>query len=267
MEPRPVQHHQRPAYPTRREVLAGAATLALANLAGCKFVLAEADGGKIIVAPIFEHGPGRGVTGCVMITPPVFLSEEEGMQILREELAKHEIQLKTGGILEGIRLSARTKSYKELWKDGKREVEEPIVEIPDESKPLKPSGIDAGKGIAVEFVSEKNYFDLGGLRSGGATITLYDFKDAAEYVAAQARKQGKGRVFFGVFYDPNATIPEFEWPKQDGPTDTVKEAELRRKLMEYREKSTVRGKAESKKLLRQQAQDFVAWLKGRKAIQ
>ena len=94
MEPKPVQHHEQPRYPTRREVLAGAATFALANLAGCGFVFAETDGGKIIVAPIFEHGAGRGAEGCRAVAPPVFLSEEEGMQILREELAKHGVQLK-----------------------------------------------------------------------------------------------------------------------------------------------------------------------------
>ena len=38
----------------------------------------------------------------------------------------------------------------------------------------------------------------------------YDFKEVAEYVAAQVKKQGKGRVFFGVFYDPVAKMP---WAK------------------------------------------------------
>ena len=117
MEPKPVQEDQRPAYPTRRDVLAGAATFALANLVGCDFVMAEPESGKVIVAPVFEHGEGRGATGCIVVSPPVFMSEEEGMQILREELAKHGIQLKAGGTLEGIRVPARSESY-ELVKKG-----------------------------------------------------------------------------------------------------------------------------------------------------
>ena len=102
MEPKPVRHSEQPAFPTRREVLAGAATFAVVNLTGCSFVFAEPEAAKTTVAPIFEHGDGRGATGCVVVSPPVFLSEEEGMQILREELAKHGVHLKTGGTLEGV---------------------------------------------------------------------------------------------------------------------------------------------------------------------
>ena len=107
MEAKPVQVFPRPGYPTRREVLAGAASFALLGLTGCSFAFAESEEGKITVAPIFKHGEGRGATGCVVVSPPVFLSEEEGMQILREELAKHGIQLKAGGTLEGIRVPGR----------------------------------------------------------------------------------------------------------------------------------------------------------------
>ncbi len=122
MEPKPVQQDLHPAYPTRRDVLAGAATFALANLAGCSFAVAELESGKIAVAPVFEHGEGRGVTGCNVVTPPVFLSEEEGLQILREELAKHGIQLKAGGTLQGVVVPARSESYELVNKGGKQEV-------------------------------------------------------------------------------------------------------------------------------------------------
>jgi hypothetical protein len=46
-----------------------------------------------VVAPIFEHGEGRGATGCVVTSPPVFLSEEEALQVIREELAKRGVAL------------------------------------------------------------------------------------------------------------------------------------------------------------------------------
>ena len=236
MEPKPVEQHERPRYPTRREVLAGAASFALVNLAGCNFVVAEPESGKILVAPIFEHGCGRGATGCDVVTPPVFLSEEEGMQILREELAKHGIQLKADRNLDGVFVPARL----EKLDHGKVSV----VEVPDKAKPLKLSGMDAEKKIAIEFISGTNYDDLGGLGgglSGTALKGYYDPKEAAAYVAAQAKKQGKDHVFFGVFYDP-------------GPQDGQKT-------------QTEQGKEDSKKLLRQQAQDFIAWLKEKKAIQ
>ena len=211
MEPQPVEQHQRPRYPTRREVLAGAASFALVNLAGCNFVVAEPESGKIVVAPIFEHGCGRGATGCDVVTPPVFLSEEEGMQILREELSRHGIQLKAGGDLEGVVVPARL----EKLDHGKVSV----VEVSDKAKPLKLSGMDAEKRIAIEFISATNYDDLGGLGgglSGKALKGYYDPKDVAGYVAAQAKKQGKDRVFLGVFYDPGP---------QDGTTDRRTQAD------------------------------------------
>ena len=48
-----------------------------------------------IVAPIFQHGEGRGATGCIVMSPPVFLSEEEALQVIREEMAAKGVQLGT----------------------------------------------------------------------------------------------------------------------------------------------------------------------------
>jgi hypothetical protein len=252
MEPKPVERNEQPAYPTRREVIAGAATFALANLAGCSFVFAEPEKGQITVAPIFEHGKGRGVTGCVAVSPPSFLSEEEGMQILREELAKHGIKLKAGGTLEGVRVPQRT-TIRE-WVDkgnGQRESKESVAEVSTRTKPLKLDGMDSENRIAVEFVSEHDYFDRGGAFSA-STVQRYDFKDVAEYLAAQVKKQGKDRVFFGVFYDPSPNSSD------DEPSEGNKRADRDT----AGEKPTEKGK----KLLRKQAQDFVAWLKEQKAI-
>ena len=38
-----------------------------------------------VVAPVFEHGKGRGIAGCIVVAPPVFLSEEEALQVISEE--------------------------------------------------------------------------------------------------------------------------------------------------------------------------------------
>ena len=259
MEPKPLPQHEQPRYPTRREVLAGAASFALVNLAGCNVAVAESEAGKVTVAPIFPHGEGRGATGCVVISPPVFLSEEEGVQILREELAKHGIQLKAGATLKGVRVPARIVMTESVNKVGEKpEFKRSLVEVPDRAKPLKLSGVDPEKKIAVEFVSHDDYFDLGGPMSG-STVQGYDFKDAAGHVAALVKQQGKIPAFLGVFYDPAAKIPVAERSKEDAATDRSQRIENWQKRMEQ-------GKAESKKLLRQQAQDFVAWLKEQKAI-
>ncbi len=258
MEPKPVEQNRTPAYPTRREVLAGAASFALANLAGCGANVAgvEAESGRTSVAPVFVHGEGRGAMGCIVVSPPVFLSEEEGMQILREELAKHGIRLKAGGVLEGVRVPGRMEEYKRVDKgDGQTEFKQSIVELPDRAQPLELDGIDSNRKIAVEFVSHEDYHALGGPRSG-STVQGYDTKEVAEYVAARVKEQGKDRVFFVVFYDPMAQIPRGE------PSEPGEKVDWRAAWKERMK----RGKKESEKLLRQQAQDSIVWLKEQKVI-
>ena len=166
--------------------------------------------GEISVAPIFERGEGRGATGCIVVSPPVFLSEEEGVQILREELAKHGIHLKAGGTLKGVRIAARMEEHE--WVDkgnGEKEIEESIVELPDKVKPLRLDGLDPDRRIAVKFVSCKGYFDLGGPISS-STVQGYEFKDVAKQVAAVVTQQAQDSVFLGVFYEPSTRIPLVE---------------------------------------------------------
>jgi hypothetical protein len=256
MEPKPVPHSDQPGYPTRREVLAGAASFALLNLTGYRFIFAASEDGKTLVAPVFKHGEGRGATGCVVVSPPVFLSEEEGMQILREELAKHGIKLKAGGTLDDIRVPVRFLEHKIVDKgNGKKVYEEEVVEADTLTKPLKLDGIDSDKKIEVEFISKQDYFNLGG-PSSSSTAQSYNFREVAEFVATQVKKQGKDQVFFGVFYDPLSRPPRRR-PKEGEEFDWAAERKRREKV----------GKEESMKLLRQQARDFAAWLKQQKAIQ
>jgi hypothetical protein len=44
-----------------------------------------------LVAPIFNHGDGIGCFGCVSIMSPVFISEQDAMQIILKELEKEGI--------------------------------------------------------------------------------------------------------------------------------------------------------------------------------
>ena len=171
MEPKPVAHSRPPAYPTRREGLAGTASFALVSLTGCSFVDAEAQ-------------------------------------------------------------------------------------------------IDEKRSIAIAFICRKNYGTLGGLDSqtvefvdrdgnfrGGrlSTVSDYDFRDAAQYVATEIRQKARQRLYVGVFYDPSTRA---KWERGTEPSKTPAD----------RRSSRDEASAESKKLLRQQVQDFVAWLKQEGAI-
>ena len=47
------------------------------------------------VAPVFIHGDGVSSFGCVMVAPPVIISEQDAMEIVKSEFAKHSINLNT----------------------------------------------------------------------------------------------------------------------------------------------------------------------------
>jgi hypothetical protein len=245
MELQPVQHTKTPSYPTRREVLAGAAGFALAGLCGRMCVFAATEDGKTIVAPLFEHGDGRGATGCIVVSPPVFLSEEEAMQIIREELAKCGVKLGKGSKLKSVHIPHRLLELS----TGK------ITEVETATSQLKLSGEDDAKKIAVEFISKEHYRDVGG-PSTRASVHPYDFKEVAQYVATKVREQGKDAVYLGMFYDPVAREPDSKTPDNETGADRKKR----------RQKDEEARKAQAKDLLRQQVQDFAAWLKEKKVV-
>lgn len=256
MEAKPITAIASPHYPTRREFLA-VSTLAAAGLAGGGLAFAEGTVG-MVVAPIFEHGAGRGVAGCVVVSPPVFLSEEEALQVIREELGKHGITLKAGGTLDKVRLAPKMTKYDKVeTPDGKTEYKESVVEVARQAKPLELDGHDAEKKVAVEFISSEDYFKMGGPMSG-STVQEYEFKKVAAEVAEAAKKHGGEPIFLGVFYDPAARLPKVRPVADNGNA-----ADWQAAWKEARDQ----GKEESKKLLRAQAVDFVAWLKKQNAIQ
>jgi hypothetical protein len=197
------------------------------------------------VAPIFEHGDGRGAVGCVVVAPPVFLSEEEALGVVREELAKAGVSLSKRGVELGDVLIP--KRHDQYHQNAKGDLVEEIVDQPGTGKPLVIDAMSPEKNVAVKMVSEHEYFDLGGVASS-STVQGYDFKEVAADVAQRLRKLGKHPMYVGVFYDP-ATL--FDRRSGSGPDWQAAQAELRDK---------------SKAMLRQQVQDFVSWLRGKGAL-
>ena len=89
-------------------------------------------------------------------------------------------------------------------------------------------------------------------------VESYDFKETAEFVAAQVKNQDTEPIHLGLFYDPL-------WEARRKLGEKYDAAELRAAL-EWLNKSREERKDDSKKLLRLQARDFVTWLRERKAI-
>jgi hypothetical protein len=263
MKRRAVKRRPRPGYPTRREVRldprllaenlpsawrgnarlvqAAAALLAL-QAAGCgverepggeperSAVVGEAPDARSAapvtaarVAPVFLHGDGRGATGCVVMNPPLFLSEEEALQIIVEELGRHGVEFaERNVVVDPVSITRRRQIV--VWKpDG---ISESRV-IDEEGNPttLAVDLADRKRRVAVEFICADDFGAMGGA-SGRGTVRDYDFPEALRRVRAEIQRQGREPWHYGLFYDPLAA-----------------------------------GRANSQDLLRAQVRDFAEWLK------
>lgn len=266
MKPKPVSRTGKPRYPTREAVLADprllerhlppgwrvtrelAATTSLfvaAGLAACGGE-SRAQDEKVkkpavaLVAPIFEHGEGRGATGCVVVSPPVFLSEEEALQVIREALKAHGINFSERNVrVQGVTFPERERT----WRRGADGRSAEVIEETGRRHPFDLDLRDPKRGISVEFVSKNDYRALGGPHSM-STVQSYDTKEAAGYLKKEMKKTRKGGRYFGAFYDPLKS--ESKW--------------------DAKAKRWKRSTEESKKLLKKQVADFVNWLKAQGAI-
>lgn len=265
-----VKRYRAPRYPAKLQVLADPALLrqnvppawqAVPQLAGAVALFLSANTtlcrgadkgagstGVAVVAPIFNHGEGRGATGCVVVAPPVFLSEEEALQVIREELGKGGVDAsQTSFAVPGVKIKPTVGDF--------RRTGEKSEYVPPSEKPLQASAADPRKKVAVKFLSRQNYHQLGGATSL-STVQVYDLRTAAKSVAETVRKDGRAKVYFGAFYDPCG----YAKPKDDSPTTDPKVWQQR-----Y-EAAAKTSKAESERLLRLQVQDFVKWLQAQGAI-
>lgn len=297
MKPNPVRKYRTPLYPTRLEALADPALLrehlpaawrlkpelagAVAILLAANACVNSSDQGTApsakaaIVAPIFEHGGGRATVGCMGSVPPVFLSEEEALLVITDELTSAGLNVTNTNVpLEGVKIRRREITYSEV--NGVEK--EKVREVGWTGRPLVVNIEDNGHRVAAEFVSVKDYFDLGGTESD-SSVQDFNFKAAAQGVAKSVGKNGHG-VYFGAFYDPVTEMDLGRLPSPNPPTaadiakSTTATTSETQAVLKERQKAwdeawkdaRTAAAAESKVLLRQQVKGFVDWLKGQGVI-
>lgn len=199
------------------------------------------------VAPIFEHGDGRGSFGCESVAPPAFLSEEEAYQVIRDEAKKRGINLeKSNELLKDVQIPV-TYTFPEKYIPNPDNPNEDIAVYPSKTKKsgnLVLDGYDKSKKIAFEFVS---VVDFKGWQGESGTITIWSsVEDYHVLDAAKTLREGISEKtndkYIGVFYDPIANV-DFS---KAGASAKMKEA--------------------SEELLRQQIADFIEWLKAMNVI-
>ncbi|MCL2672251.1 MAG: hypothetical protein FWF10_09505 [Clostridiales bacterium] len=225
LENRPLRWH---AVPVAGTVLSAVVML---GLAGC--VTAGTPVPPPLEVPLFEHGEGIGVYGCVAITAPVFLSEDDAFAIIRDEFAKLDLIVKPADFtIEGMQVPRlHISNYPPPETIGTRHGDLALDFAVD------------GRSIMMEFVSAS---DLREWDSGAfiTTVDTYDIKGSAK-VLNESLNARKDENIYGVFYDPAVEFDLYDWDT-DLSTDWEAEEEL------ARERAIA--------VLRLQVQDFIAWL-------
>ncbi len=295
MKPKPVSKYAQPKYPTRLQIAARPALLRrhqppawrkwpeLTGAAGL-FLLADAvrlsaadsspkgspnptqTNAVAIVAPIFVHGEGREATGCIVMSPPVFLSEEEALLVIWEELAKSGVKAsQTNFVVPAVKIKPTHGEF--FQKAGKTQY------VPPSERPLIASAADPHQKVVVEFVSQRNCHQLGA-PSSMSTVQSYDLEAVAKSVAAKVQQQGQAKLYFGTFYDPMADTSETrDISRSKASTEAVKTNEqwegvkfTNGVLTATLPPQGAAAKPDSRRLLRLQVQDFIKWLQAQGAI-
>lgn len=180
--------------------------------------------------PIFAHGTGRGSYGCESVAPPVFLSEEEAMQVIEEECAAQGIDLSGQKTISGT--FPATSTLPEAVSGGASDQ--------TYTGDLSLDGYSEDLGIGVEFVSTDDILDWKADTGMAATVEEFDLKGTAQRLADCTDN-------VAVFYDPTA----------DDDLDFTGSNEA-----SYVESS----REQSLEELRAQVRDFLQWLKAQGVI-
>lgn len=183
--------------------------------------------------PLFVHGNGRGSFGCDSVLPPVYLSEDEAAQVIRETAREYGVDFSGKGTVESKKLP-----YTNVYG----------VEMKDTYKgTLTLDGYDSTLGIGFEYVSQKDVSNWHKDTNMMSTVETFDMKGTAERLTDAVTGTA-------VFYDPGmdySTMPDWH-----------SEEDWDRAVDEY----CTRQKERMTEDLRAQVVDFLEWLKGQGVI-
>jgi len=216
------------------------------------------------IAPLFIHGGGRGSSGCVIINPASFLSEEEARIIIESELKKE-------GILfdkKDLRIDelSFTRNYGWENEDAAEDDDNEYADFEGSEIllsrliPMDTLVLDAYSSkynLAYEFVSFIDEGLFGGKQSM-STASSYDVIKSAGNLREKMIKYGKMNAV--IFYDP------IEGNEQDDPVNEELEKlnnefiRIDNSKIDWVEFRKQRNK-KSYELLRKQVADFIDWIK------
>ena len=239
------------------------------------------------VAPLFIHGEGTGSMGCVMISPPVFMSEEEALAIIKSETESAGLDFSAASIPEYAATNNKGKETSQYsWENSKYQLGDGNIGL---------DLYDEKKSVAVTFISmeeadQRSLPDKNG-NYWESSVSSYHPRELAELSAEDFAKQN-GDIAVGVFYDPgvpwdtdeqrrileeyNARTEEIYKTYYEPyiiyddegfvDSDKMNLAEYSKKYDEARMEYEANIKLLIEKDLREQVRDFIEWLQGQGII-
>ena len=184
-----------------------------------------------IATPMFKHGEGIGVYGCVSITAPVFLSEEDAYAIISEEFAGRGLTVKRGGdVLKNIDLPIA--KVRPSLNDDTKETQKGDFEF---------DFMVDGTDVNLEYFSNKDHGALEDKDGIKASVEERNYLEAATALNQSLNDLDSYKPH-GMFYDPVGT---YECGNSEEEERTVERAEND---------------------LRAQVKDFIEWLAAQEII-
>ncbi len=203
------------------------------------------------IAPIFQHGDGRGAFGCEAINPPVFLSEDEARQVIIEEGKRVGIKFSPDSLtLKGIKIT-------DAPSDPPKMAASSVPGTPAATGriPLTLDGTDPKRKISFEYVSESDVNSIMGEPNHSSSVYSVDTLTAAKMLRSGI-KNAKPAGTYAVFYDPMS----------DPPSDSSMFSSSNTDWREKQAKGNAAAMKASREQLRAQVKDFIVWLKAQGVI-
>lgn len=189
------------------------------------------DHDPVKIAPIFAHGDGSGATGCIVMSPPVFISEDEAREIIFNALSAEGIAFDT--------TDCPVIKFKALPIANDCFGDNDTTNVPDVNVEFRMDGYNKELNLAIQYVSADDYYKFRSDDGCWSSVQGFDTKRAAEIIRKELNANGKTNTV--VFYDP---MPSVNFEDNEGWEKSQKEAK----------------KKASKQLLAQ-VTDFIKWIK------
>ncbi|MCL1793320.1 MAG: hypothetical protein FWG34_05590, partial [Oscillospiraceae bacterium] len=223
------------------------------------------------VAPIFVHGEGMGSIGCVMIVPPVFISEQEALAIIKSEAESG-----------GLTLVSKVPEFTATQNEAVEQQRNGEYKYRLGSEHVGLDLCDDEKGVALAYIpmqaAEKQYLPDEEGNWMQSTVISYLPRERAELAAGDFAKQ-EGDIAVGILYDPGNNwefldsylaktneIWETYRSEEKYGIDEENADEYRVKMDEAQAEFEAVLKEQIEADLRAQVRDFIEWLQGQGII-